>query len=188
MWDLVIESGIFALVFGFVVSITEIIIKNIYDRRNRVQENKYILYKEIYQKLVSTYEAIYENGGVEEIEKKDSVVDYLNESLAKVFSDEKRNLNTLHNLYLRIRYLLSDNDIKGLELKFESAEKITSLIGNTIFFYEMKDKKDFERLNIQETVDINEFDEYMQKFIDEVKDIKKTFLEIIERELIKLLK
>lgn len=51
----------------------------------------------------------------------------------------------------------------------------------------MKDKKDFERLNIQETVDINEFDIYMQKFINEEKNIKDSFLEIIEKELRKLL-
>lgn len=185
MWDLVVESGIFALVFGFVVSITEIIIKNIYDKRSKVQENKYILYKEIYQKLVSTYEAIYENE--EEIEKMDNVVDCLNESLVKVFSNEKRSLSTFYNLYLKIRYLLSNKDIEELELKFESAEKISSLIDNTIFLYEMKDKEDFERLKIQETVDINEFDVYMKKFIVEVKDIKKLFLKIIEKELRMLL-
>lgn len=189
MWDLIFESGIFAFIFGVIVSITQIIVKYLYDKQSKIRENKYILCKEIYQKLVSMYESIYENGKNKEIENsEDSVIDFFDKKLVEVFNEEERSLKFLRDSYLKIKYILNNKDINELESKFESVEKNNRLIGNTIFYYTMKDKKDFDRLNIQEKVDINEFDICIKDFINEVRDIREFFLNIIEKELRNLLK
>lgn len=55
MWEIILESGIITLLFGLVTSITGIVITNNYSKKQEQREKKYILTKEIYQKLVKIY-------------------------------------------------------------------------------------------------------------------------------------
>ena len=55
MWDTIVESGIIALIFGLVTSVVGIIVTDNYSKKQEQREKKYVLTKEVYQKLVTIY-------------------------------------------------------------------------------------------------------------------------------------
>lgn len=190
MWEIVVESGIIALIFGLVTSISGIVITNNYSKKREQQEKKYILTKEVYQKLVSIYNRQMEKNNVEKMEKS-SVAEIFTDAFILVYQDSDKKIDELKKSYLEIKYILNENDVKNLDSKFKEIEEI----GKTLFFTslndQIKDKEDYKNIIVSKKVNLIDSDkiqEYMRKYIDEIRELESVFLGIVEKELRQLLK
>lgn len=74
MWDTIVESGIIALIFGLVTSVVGIIVTDNCSKKQEQREKKYVLTKEVYQKLVTIYNTQMKKNDVKKIDKQ-SVTD-----------------------------------------------------------------------------------------------------------------
>lgn len=190
MWELIVESGIIALLFGLVTSISGIVITNNYSKKQEKQEKKYILTKEIYEKLVSIYNRQMEKNNVENIDK-GSATEIFTDALILVYQDSDKKINELKNSYLEIKYILSENEVKNLDSKFGEIEEIGKTLFFTSLYDQIKDKEDYKNIVVSNKVNIIDSDriqEYMRKYIDEIRDLESVFLGIVEKELRYLLK
>lgn len=106
MWEIIVESGIIALAFGLVTSITGIIITNNYSKKQEQRERKYILTKEIYQKLIVIYNKKLKENNVKEIDKQ-SAENIFQNALIIVYQDANKQFNELKSSYLEIKYILN---------------------------------------------------------------------------------
>lgn len=189
MWNIIIESGIIALIFGFVTSISGIIITNNSNKKREQQERQYVLIKEIYQSLISTYENQAEKNGIQEIEEK-SLSDLLDDSLISAYQDAEIVLGDLNISYMKIKYLLNEKDIKDLELEFKTICDIQRTLYYTSVNSKIKEKEGYRDIDINDDIVLIEEEkipEYMIKYIEKLKILRTHFMEIIEKELRKLL-
>lgn len=190
MWEIIVESGIIALAFGLVTSITGIIITNNYSKKQEQRERKYTLTKEIYQKLIVIYNKELKENNVKEIDKQ-SAENIFQNALTIVYQDANKQFNRLMSSYLEIKYILDKNDVKDLNFKFDEIEEIGKILFFTSFNDILKDKEDYENIVVNEDVNMIECDkipEYMRKYIDKTKELERFFLDIIEKKLRQLLK
>lgn len=189
MWKILIESGFAAFVFGFVTSVSGIIITNQYNKQRARQEKKYILIKEIYPKLLSLHAKLTQKNI--QTKEEENVSDIFTEALIIMYQDAERKLDELESFYFEIRYILSENDAKELALNFEEIREIEKLLKFTSINEQLKEKSGYENIVIDEKVRMIEKDkipEYTRKYIDCTQELEKFFLEIVEKELRNLLK
>lgn len=189
MWNVIVESGIIALLFGFVTSVSGIIITNNINKKHEQKEKRYVLVKEIYQSLVSTYEEQLDKNSIEEMGEK-NISDLFTDSLIQAYKNAKIVFDNLNISYMKIKYLLNEKDIKDFELEF----KIVSGIEQTLYFSSLnnkiKGKKEYENITINSDVVLIEQEkipEYMKEYIEKVKILQNHFIKMIEKELRKLL-
>lgn len=190
MWEIIVESGIIALFFGLVTSVVGIIITNNYSKKQEQREKKYILTKEIYQKLVEIYNKQMKRNNVKKINEQ-SATDIFTDALINVYQDAHKKIDEFKSSYLEIKYILNEKDVGCLETKFEEIEKIGSTLFCTSLNDKLKEKEDYENIVINEEVNMIESDkipEYMRKYIDQTKELENLFLNIVEKKLRELLK
>lgn len=190
MWESIIESGIIALVFGFVTSITGIIISNNYAKKRELLERKYEITQEIYRKLVLIYERQMERNSIKKINKK-SILDIYENAIIEVYNDADRKHKELKKSYMEIKYILEKKDIKKLEDEFNQVEKIGKILFDTSFNSKIKEKRDYSNLQNNEDIILIEEEkipEYMRLYIDKVNKLETNFIEVIENKLRALLK
>lgn len=190
MWEIVVESGIIALIFGFVTSVSGIVITNNYSKKRELREKKYILTKEIYQKLVSIYNRQMEKNNVDNIEKS-SAIEIFTNAIILVYQESNKKIEELKKSYLEIKYILSESNVRNLDSKFRDIEEIEKTLFFTSLNNQIKNKEDYKNIVVSNEVNIIESDkiqEYMRRYIDEVMELESFFLDIVESELRQLLK
>lgn len=190
MWEIIVESGIIALIFGFITSIVGIIVTNNYSKKQEQRENKHILAKEIYRKLVAIYSKQTKKNNMKKMNKQ-SVTDIFTDALITVYYDAGEKIDELKHSYLEIKYILNENDVKDLDSKFEEIEEIDKTLFFTSFNEKLKEKEDYENIVVNEEFRMIEKDKipkYMQRYIDKTKELERFFLSIVEKELRQLLK
>lgn len=190
MWEIFLESGIIALLFGLVTSITGIIITNNYSKKQEQREKKYILTKEIYQKLVKIYNKQMKKNNVKKMNKQ-SATDIFTDALIIVYQDADKKMNELKCSYLEIKYILCKDDVECLDFRFEEIEEIGRVLLFTSLNDKLKKKEDYDNIIVSEEVNMIDSDkipEYMRKYIDKTKELENLFLSIVEKKLRELLK
>lgn len=186
MWGIIIESGIIALVFGFVTSISGIIITNVYSKKKEQQEKRYLLTKEIYQKLVSIYNKQISNDNIDN----DSIPDIFTNATITMYEKSIEKAKELEKSFLEVRYLLKIDVDKSLELKFNEIESIKKALFYSAFNDRISKKEGYDDIiknDEIEIIDVSEIGEYTKKYIDEVSALESYFIKALENELRRLL-
>lgn len=191
MWGIIIESGIIALVFGFVTSISGIIITNVYSKKKEQQEKRYLLTKEIYQKLVSIYnkQISNDNINIDNIDN-DSIPDIFTNATITMHEKSIEKAKELEKSFLEVRYLLKIDVDKSLELKFNEIESIKKALFYSAFNDRISKKEGYDDIiknDEIEIIDVSEIGEYTKKYIDEVSALESYFIKALENELRRLL-